>query len=96
MITLRTAHNRGNARVWLDRASCRTMSLQHGDAYSVAYSTDAITLHIPPRPGVKPRRVAGTPDRPVVDLCSRKVSAILTSEHYTATRTPTRVTITGA
>jgi|GEM_PF-3285733 len=99
MITLKTARNRGNARIWLDRASCRTLAIKHGEPYSVEFGPDAIRLHFPPRTvDGRARKVAGSADRPVVDLCSRKVDpSIGGAERYSAARTtPSIVTIKGA
>ena len=96
MLTLKTAFNRGHSRVWLDRASCAKLAIHHGAPFVAVFSADRIALRFDPaRFGdLRPRRVAGSPDRPVIDVAGSKVSAVLPKGgQYTASRHGSTVTI---
>lgn len=97
MVTLKTAHNRGNSRIWLDRKSCETLAIRHGERFTVTFEPDVILLNFRPDPKAKGiRRVAGSPTRPVVDICSRKVGPSLgEADRYTVQRLGTSYMIRG-
>ena len=63
-------NNRGNARVWLQAKWLISAGFSNGTIYSVNYSAGRMTIE----PSAKGRKVAGSIDRPIIDLNSKKVS----------------------
>jgi hypothetical protein len=63
-------NNRGNARVWLQAKWLITAGFSNGTIYSVNYSAGKMTIE----PSAKGRKVAGSIDRPIIDLNSKKVT----------------------
>ena len=94
---LRVARNRGNARVWIERGNLLRAGIQNGARFVFRVEGSAIVLDFDPGSfgEDRPRKVAGTPARPIVDICNRAVSAFMgDATHYRASFAPGRVTIT--
>ena len=70
--------NRGNARVWLQAKWLISSNFSKGTVYHVHYGSGKITImkSIPIVADLKPkgRKVAGSIDRPIIDLNSKKVT----------------------
>ena len=73
--------NRGNARVWLQAKWLINSNFSKGTVYHVAYGSGIITImkSIPIVADLKTkgRKVAGSIDRPIIDLNSKKVTDCL-------------------
>lgn len=65
--------NRGNARVWLQAKWLISSNFSKGTVYYVHYGAGKITI----KPSSKGRKVAGSIDRPIIDLNSKKVTDCL-------------------
>lgn len=63
--------NRGVLRVWLQGDVLVDAGLPHGTQWNV--SRENKSLFIARAPVLGKRRVAGSPDRPVIDICSGQV-----------------------
>lgn len=59
-------HNRGKRRIWLEGSRLAADGFTHGARYSRTVEDNSITLYLDP---TGKYRVAGTPSRPIVDIC---------------------------
>lgn len=72
----KVGENRGRTRVWLEGSRLLASGFNHKTAYSVTYHAGRVDLSTTEAAeGV--RYVAGSPERPVIDLCAAKVGAAL-------------------
>ena len=76
MFTTKLGLNRGKARVWLERGVLRAAGLAHGVAYDVTPSGNTLIITANPQGA---RHVAGTPERPIIDINGARILAGLGS-----------------
>lgn len=74
--TMKFAFNRGNSRVWLEGSKLLAAGILPGMEYVKSFNIglNLLTLDFAPMGGAKTNRVAGTADRPILDICSKAVS----------------------
>jgi len=85
--------NRGVARVWLEGEMLLTNGWNNGDRFNVTFAKGALVYEKHP---AGKRKVAGTPDRPILDTNTRKLSTVCgfaTGDKLPVTVTPDRVTV---
>lgn len=89
--TLKTCFNRGNARIWIEGTRLTNAGIRKGREYVkrfVSSDSDNATLFLNFSGNGEGRktRVAGTDNRPIIDICSRQISDFLNgAEKYRVT-----------
>ena len=85
--------NRGVARVWLEGEMLLANGWNNGDRFNVSFSEGALVYEKNP---AGKRKVAGTPDRPILDTNTAKLSKVCgfsTGDKLPVTVTPDKVTV---
>ena len=85
--------NRGVARVWLEGEMLLSNGWNNGDRFNVTFAKGALVYEKHP---AGKRKVAGTPDRPILDTNTRKLSTVCgfsTGDKLPVTVTPDKVTV---
>ena len=80
--TRKVANNRGNKRIWLEGKKLLSLALQNGMRFDCDILPDAIVLTFN-RDGA--RKIAGKPERPIIDINTAKLNSVLTQSHYLVT-----------
>ena len=68
--TTKLGLNRGKSRVWLERGVLRAAGFNHYVQYDATPSGKTLVLTVNPTGA---RRVAGTPERPIVDINGARI-----------------------
>jgi len=68
--TLRVCFNRGNLRLWIEGQFLLDCGFAHGDRYDLIDTGDGIYAIRKKDDGA--RKIAGKPDRPIIDINSTK------------------------
>lgn len=63
--TRNIGRNRGRPRLWLEKAILTDNGFNHGDRFNVTNEPDRMVLQVD---DLGARKVAGKPDRPVIDM----------------------------
>ena len=85
--------NRGVARVWLEGEMLLANGWNNGDRFNVTFTKGALIYEKNP---AGKRKVAGTPDRPILDTNTAKLEKVCgfnTGDRLPVTVTPDRVTV---
>ena len=61
------------SRIWIEGARLSASGFAHAARYDVAWNDTGLTLTLSPTGS---RRVAGTPERPIIDITGDKVRAL--------------------
>lgn len=69
-ITRRIGSNRGRARLWIEGQHLQAAGLPHGTLWTLTATDTGLTIAADPN---GKRRIAGGPQRPIVDLVGRSV-----------------------
>ena len=80
--TRKVANNRGNKRIWLEGKKLLSLALQNGMRFDCDILPEAIVLTFN-RDGA--RKIAGKPERPIIDINTAKLNSVLTLSHYLVT-----------
>ena len=89
--TRKLGTNRGNRRAWIEGATLAAAGWTRGTRYTRTVTADAIVLV---RDDSGPRKVAGTPTRPIIDLCGGWVTTWSAgAETFTITADPSSIII---
>lgn len=73
-VTRKLGANRGATRLWLEGPVLLENGLRNGDRWSLYPDDNGITVVSGPE---GERKIAGTPDRPIIDINSSKTLAVL-------------------
>ena len=77
--TRKLARNRGNARIWLERKCLLSNGIANGMRFNLSGDTDSVTL-VFCEDGE--RKVAGTAERPIIDINTGKLNEVMIKTHY--------------
>lgn len=78
--------NRGNKRIWIEGQVFKDISVTRGSRYSRTIKNKYLELAFD---GEGPLTVAGTEDRPIIDMCGKWVSEFVGEfKHYKAVFIP--------
>lgn len=82
--TRKVANNRGNKRIWLEGKKLLSLGLQNGMRFDceIYQTTKCIVLTFC-RDGE--RKIAGKPERPIIDINTAKLNSVLNQSHYLVT-----------
>ena len=80
--TLKSGTNKGNRRIWIEGNRLADLGLTRGRTLTRVMENadigpDTMTLTTNPRSEGKRHRIAGTSERPILDLCGKWVSAFI-------------------
>ena len=79
----KVARNRGNARVWIEGKKLNQIGWSNGKRFNSVFNADNVTLTLSPS---GERKVAGNPDRPIIDINTAKLNSIIgNGTHYLVT-----------
>ena len=79
----KVARNRGNARVWIEGKKLTQIGWSNGKRFNSVFNADNVTLTLSPS---GERKVAGNPDRPIIDINTAKLNSIIgAGSHYLVT-----------
>ncbi len=84
--TRKIGRNRGKPRLWIEGEILNRAGFSHGTEWQLLGATDGLTLQTSEAlevVGVRVRRVAGTPARPVIDIAGASLGDIGKAEHVT-------------
>ena len=91
--TLKSGTNKGNRRIWIEGDRLASAGFNRGTVLYRSMTGSTMTLSTVPADGRK-HRIAGTADRPILDLCGKWVSEFIGGHsHFTATVTADTITI---
>ena len=95
---MKTAKNRGNARIWLEGKKLASYGFSRGDMLKKSFSESGYTLIFTktsnPLSGQKYHRIAGTEKRPILDCNGKWVTEFFQgAEFYAVEITVDRITI---
>lgn len=81
MITRKIGRNRGKKRLWLEGKVLSENGFPHGTRYLVSIGPKSICIMVTTNPLLdRARTVAGTPERPIIDINSDKILIPFTSK----------------
>jgi len=81
--TLKSGTNKGNRRIWIEGDRLASVGLTRGTVLYRSIHNGTMILSTTPADGRK-HRIAGTADRPILDLCGKWVTAFIGSaSHFT-------------
>ena len=82
--TRKVARNRGNARIWIEGKVLLSHALQNGMRFDcdIYQTTKCIVLTFT-RDGE--RKIAGKPERPIIDINTARLNSVLDQSHYLVT-----------
>ena len=79
------------SRIWLEGSRLINAGFAHGTRYNVQWTATGATLALDPAGA---RKVAGTPDRPIIDITGERVRS-LQCDSATVTFSDKKITIEG-
>ena len=88
--TRKLASNRGNARIWLERKCLTRNGIHNGARFSCIISDDSVQLAFT---ADGDRKVAGTAERPIIDINTAKLNSVMTKTHYRVDVSPLAIVI---
>lgn len=76
---MKTCHNKGNSRIWLEGSKLADNGFQRGDMLQKTFEGNSLifTRVSNPIAGEKYHRIAGTENRPILDCCGRWVTEFI-------------------
>ena len=91
--TLKSGTNKGNRRIWIEGDRLASAGFHRGTVLFRTMTGSTMTLSTVPADGRK-HRIAGTADRPILDLCGKWVTAFMGSRtHFAVTVSADTITI---
>ena len=87
----KTARNRGNSRIWIEGKKLTVNGLGHGRRFDCEVRSDRVILTFC-QDGE--RKVAGNPERPIIDINTGRLNNVLNQSHYLASIDGDTMTIT--
>ena len=94
-VTLKSGTNKGNRRIWIEGARLTDAGLPHGTLLTRTMDGGILRLTTDPTATGRRHRIAGTPERPILDLCGQWVTKFMDGRtHFAATLEPGGITIT--
>ena len=76
--TLKSGTNKGNRRIWIEGERLTSAGLRRGMRLHRQMNADgSMTLSMMPASDAKRHTIAGTSDRPILDLCGKWVTAFI-------------------
>ena len=89
--TYKTCRNKGHARIWIEGDRLTAAGWKNGDRFNKTITPDGILLT---RADDGAHKIAGTADRPIIDLCGKYLTEFFGSAtSYTATFSKSRIGI---
>lgn len=87
--TYKRTENRGNARIWIEGTRLSDSRISRGMVYAKRWTQTPngprLILDFAPLDGEKTAKVAGTANRPIIDICSAAVTRFMAdATHYKA------------
>jgi len=83
--TLKSGINKGNRRIWIEGNRLSSAGFARGTVLYRTMTDGQITLSTVPADGRK-HKIAGTPERPILDLCGKWVTDFMgTATHFCVT-----------
>lgn len=80
------------SRIWLEGSRLSERGFKHGSRFSVVSEPGRLTLIVNPE---GPRKIAGTPDRPIIDITGKIVREAFTAEMLEVIFSPYQIKIEG-
>ena len=74
---LKSGINKGNRRIWVEGRRLAEAGFAKGDRLSKSIEGRRLTLTKTSDPSEAKHRIAGTPDRPILDLCGKWVTKFI-------------------
>ena len=84
--------NRGKRRIWLEGSELTQHGINHGMRYDIATGINWLRIIINPE---GKRKIAGKPNRPIIDMTGRTVEAAFHPdvEHFEIVKTDTGIAL---
>jgi len=87
-ITRKIGQNRGKPRLWIEGAALENAGFPHGTEWTLVVDGDTLLIVKGTVAGIRTRKIAGKPGRPVVDIVGKALGPVAGCDSVTLTIKP--------
>jgi len=84
-VTRKIGRNRGKPRLWIEGAALESAGFPHGAEWTLVVDGDTLRIVRGPVEGIRTRKIAGKPGRPIVDIVGKALGPVAGCDSVTLT-----------